>query len=867
MTNKTRSIFISILVVFIIGILPSVQAQDDDVTLSLAVWEIARDLFTPEFFAPFEAENPGVHVVLENIGANFDFASLASGFETHLEEVGDYASAADIVLVGSHNMSVEATRAGYFLDLTPLATVDNTLDEADFFAPVWQAFQWDDSLWAMPVAVDPVLLIYSPTAFDAVGLDYPDEFWTFEDLENAIRALAIRDEDGNVTSSPILISDTDLDALFLSLSGVRLYDEMDSPTVPRIWRPELESMMETWAELGEEGLVGEAPTIAIDKVPMLIIRGIALPQLSALGTNPGATLMPGGQSSLLVFGFAVSSGTNYPQEAYALVEWLTHQPEVVNRLLSSVPARQSLLGVEGEDSPPFVLPVASEEQQMLLINAIETSLPLSELRFHEYLTEARNSVMDDGVTPQSALQDAELQALDNLAAAEAQRAETTFFVEAAPESVTGSGDVTLTFGSQISFGSLPNGSLWLEAFGDFAEQDPQVAEVIPSSSLDVFGLPETTDCFYLMDNGVPNLNLQALLPLDPLMAADPTFDEDDILPGVLFQLQVDGLTWAYPLSISPQVLRYNEEMFTQAGAALPVDGWSVSEFIDSLQALYTFSDDPAPFVTSGNNDYLYILISSFGGVPIDFSTNPPTVNLTDENNVAAIRQVLDLAKDGYIHYQPVGATGAGTIVDLDEAAIYPDTFGLLGSTGDDDTFKMVTFPTGSQNSGAIFGIGGAYISAASQYPEACYRLINYLGSRTDLLHEMPARRSQINDPIVATEQGESAVEFFNQYADFLAQSSTVVYPSSAAQSVESSLMLIWVGRAFDHYVLEDANLEAELEEAQILSNTYLECTAQISDFDPARFETATSYIREYAVCAVDVDPSLAPLFGALVNSD
>lgn len=872
MNHRIQTVVATILIVLIVSgsiVFPlSVQAQNEDVIISLSVWELARDLFTPEFLAAFEAENPGVRVVLENRGADFDYATVASGLDLHLEQLNDYASAADVVLVSAHNMSVEATRAGYFLDLTPLTIVDASLNETDFFAAAWQSFQWDDSLWALPVALDPVLMIYDPAAFDAVGLAYPSEFWTMDDLENAIRTLAIRDEEGNIISSPILIPSNELDALFLGLSGERLYDEMAFLSTPRIWQPGLEAMLNTWAELGADGLVGQAPTIALEDVPMLVLRGLALPQLSALGREPGASLLPGGQSPLTTFGFAVSSGTNYPEYAYALVEWLTRQPEVVERLLMTVPARQSLLGIEGEDSPPFVLPLATEEQQALIIAAVETGLPFSELRFHEYLAEARNRVLSEGVTAQIALQDAELEALDNLEAAAVHREETVFYVEPPSLLTTGAGDVTLTFGSQVSFGALPTGELWLDALGNFAAQDPEVAEVIPDSRLDIFELADETDCFYLLDNGVPNLNLQALLPLDPLMDADPMFDEGDILPGILLQLQVDGMTWAYPLSISPQVLRYNEDIFVQAGVTLPVDGWTVSEFINTLQILKSFSDDPAPFVTYGTNDYLFLLITSFGGVPIDYSTNPPTVNLTDPNNVAAIRQVLDLAKDGYIHYQPVGVTGAGTIVDLEDAAMYPDSFGLLGITDeDDDSYKMVSFPTGSQNSGAIYGIGTAYISASSQYPEACYRLISYLDTRSELLHEMPARRSQIDDPILATQQGDDTVAFFNNYADFLGQASTVVYPSTSAQSIETSLLFLWAGRAFDHYVLDDANLEAELEEAQILSDGYLACTVEISDFDPARFESATAYVREYAVCAVGVDPSLEPLFGAILNAD
>ena len=871
MTTRTRTALVVLLITVFLsgsaGTPVTVWAQSDEVVLTIAVWELARDLFTPQFFASFESENPGIRVVLENTGADGNFSPAGANLEEHFEGIQNYVSAADVLQVSTDNFSVEGTRAGYFLDLVPLTSLDASLNEQDFFPAAWESFQWDGGFWAMPAAVDPILLIYNPDAFQRAGLDFPGDSWTFDDLVGAIRALAERDAEGNIVSSPILIPDPTLNALFLSLAGERLYDDTTFPATPHIAQPGLEAMLETWAELNDEGLVGETPTTAIEDIPMLVVRSIVLPQLAALGGEPGASLMPGGQSALTVLGFAVSAGTDHPEEAYALVKWLSRQPDVVERLLGAVPARQSLLGLEGDDEPPFVLPAATPEQQALVIRAVETGMPFSELRFHDYLTEARNSVTDDGVAPQVALQDAEVLAIENLRAAADRRDEIIVNVATPlPLVDAGSGKVTLTFGSQLSFGSLPNGDLWLEAFQDFAAQDPEVVQVVPDSRLDVFELQEAVDCFYLLDNGVPNLNLQGLLNLDPLIDADSSFNSSDLLPGVMAQLQKGGMTWAYPLSISPLIIRFNEERFLEAGAIPPADGWTVDAFVDALHVLKSTPDDPAPFVTLGANDYLIMLMTGFGGVPFDYSVDPPVVNLTDPSSVDAIRQVLDLAREGYIHYQPVGITGAGTIVDVEESALYPDSIGFRGVTGaDDETFKIATFPTGNQFSAAVYAISSAYISASSQNPEACYRLISFLDRRAELLNEMPARRSQIDDPVLAAAQGDEAVAFFRQYATLLERPSTVIYPSTAAQSVEASLLTLWSGRAFDRYVLEDADLEVELEEAQLLSSGYLNCTVDIPAFDPARFATAIDYVREYARCAVAVDPSLQPLFSALLG--
>lgn len=872
MKHRLGVTFVALLAVLVLlgSAASPTQAQDDEVILTLAVWQFAGELFTAEFFADFEAQHPNVKVVIEGTGANFDFPAIGAGIDEHLDGVQDYTAAADVLMISSHNMSVEATRAGYFLDLAPLTSIDLDLNEVDYFPVVWNGFQWDRGLWAIPFGADPILMIYNAEAFDTAGVAYPSEFWTLDDLVRAIEDLAEIDSDGNVVGSPILIPDpTTMDALLLSLAGERLYDDSVFPSAPRIAQPGLEALLTTWAQLNEDGYIGQDPTVAIEDIPMLVTRSVVLPQLASLGDQSSAANLPGGQSTLATVGFAVSAGTNFPEEAYALAKWLSAQPEVVQWLPGMLPARQSLLGQEGDTDAPFAIPDASPEQQALIMQAYQTALPFSELRYHEYLAEARVDVLENGSAPQVALRDAEVHAVENLRTAEERRGTETVYVATPVPTVTPSaGDITLNFGSQLSWNLLPTGESWLQALDDFAAQDPEVSQVTPTIRLDPFDLPTDADCFYLLDNGVPTLNLQTLLSLDPLINADPMFNADDVLPGVMTQLQRGGMTWGYPLSISPQVLRYHVERFAQVGAIPPGDGWTVADFVDALRLLRPTNEDPTPFVTFGTQDYLLLLITAFGGVPFDYSQIQPQVDLTSPANMEAIRQVLDLAKDGYIHYQPAGATGAGTIVDLDESAIYPDALGLRSATDQEDTtFQIAPFPTGSQHNAAMYAISSAYISATSPYPEACYRLITFLDSRTELIDEMPARFSHLNDPNVVASQGSDDVDFYNQYAAQLQQPGAVVYPSMDANSIESSLLMIWVGRAFDRYVLEDADLETELNEAQLLSTTYLECTVNIPAFDPARFTSANEYVGEFAECSVAVDPSLRPLFGGLLDDE
>ena len=240
-------------------------AAQGEVVITLAVPPFARDLYSEDFLARFTAENPGIKVVLEDSGADPFFESNNEDIEAHLDDVEDYVSAGDVVWVNSQLMSVESTRAGYFLDMAPLIAADPSVDQADFFPAVWPSFAWDQGFWGLPVAADPIIVVYQPDEFDAIGLAYPNEQWTIDDFEFAIRQLAEVNADGTVENSRVFLFDLGIDLIFMSLSGETLYDDSVIPSAPALVKPGIESLMMRWDMLADEGYVGTATTGNLDE--------------------------------------------------------------------------------------------------------------------------------------------------------------------------------------------------------------------------------------------------------------------------------------------------------------------------------------------------------------------------------------------------------------------------------------------------------------------------------------------------------------------------------------------------------------------------------------------------------------------------
>src|SRR5258707_2789080 len=152
------------------------RAQDNTVTITLAISNLSDSVFSDKLIGDFESAHPGIKVSI--VKANTTIPPAASGLDRHFQAVQQYASSADVLYVTNANitgsdttsLSVEATRAGDFLNLKPLADDDKTLNPSDFFPPIWQSYQWDGGVWAMPFRAVPFCLTDFPSAFFAAGL-------------------------------------------------------------------------------------------------------------------------------------------------------------------------------------------------------------------------------------------------------------------------------------------------------------------------------------------------------------------------------------------------------------------------------------------------------------------------------------------------------------------------------------------------------------------------------------------------------------------------------------------------------------------------------------------------------------------------
>jgi ABC-type glycerol-3-phosphate transport system substrate-binding protein len=892
MYQGNRLYVLVVVAALVAGMLPmgGAVAQEDN-TLLLGMPSFVGDFLDPDAFDAFE-EQTGYRVQVVDSGFPF-FPLPPVGLDAHFDAVAEYVGLADVLMLYASSLSVEATRAGYFLDLAPLTQGDSTLYPDDFYPAAWESFQWDGGVWGLPVVMDVLTFNYNPADFDAVGLAYPSDAWTLDDLAYAARQLTEYDPETGEVAVPGFqaTSNQQLALLLRAMAGQGYYDASTLPEMPYLTNPALEPLLDTWIELEAEGIVSTATdSLAIsfveNPIPMRIDTTVELASPAGQAPNAAGVLLPGGVAGLDVQGFGVSVGTNHPEMAYELAKYLTNSPEVADALLGTVPARQSLMNLDETGGRMFDLGEYTPEVEAFVQDAIWRALPVAELRYSDYLALALTNMRATGIDGQSALQEVEQMAVTNLQDAIAHRDSVVVEVEPPlPAAELAPGEIALNFGYQSFVSPLPNQAEWDQAIEDFVWSDPDVGQVVFETDFGVAldDMAEQFDCFYLTYNAVPNLNLQTVLNLDPFIDADPAFDRGDVVGNVMTELMRDNKVWAFPMMVQPSVLRYNPDRFAQAGLYMPENGWTIDMFTDALLALKTSPEDPAPFVPRALNggNYLLMLVAAYGGLPLDYRTTPTTVNFTDPANVDAIRQVLDLARDGYIDYQPLAILDADSATTFNiefgqsdsEDAIYPDSLDIFGlNIGDFREYGLggasegdlaVTYPRGNTYSPASYTINTAYISATAENPDACYRWLSFISVRAELLSGMPARRTLLNDPVFEAAAGSEQAAFYREFDAYMQSPDAVSFPSFGASTVGVGNLVIqqWLFRAFDRYVLQDADLEVELEEVELFVRSYQECEAGIPPYDPDLFPEQDEYAQFYIDCVTRIDPSYETLFG------
>ena len=75
------------------------------------------------------------------------------------------------------------------------------LDLADFYAGSFEQFTWQGQRYGIPFIAAPELIYFNKSLFDAAGLPYPTDDWTWEDVRSLARKLTLDEAGRNAEES------------------------------------------------------------------------------------------------------------------------------------------------------------------------------------------------------------------------------------------------------------------------------------------------------------------------------------------------------------------------------------------------------------------------------------------------------------------------------------------------------------------------------------------------------------------------------------------------------------------------------------------------------------------------------------------
>lgn len=417
--NQSRKLVLLCVVFILLVVLPGCSGfaglGQEPVTLRFVYLENGTD-YAPIAEA-FQEQYPNITVELDPV-------SMTGGNPMSVLE--SKVEGADAIRIPS--MSMDEELLGAFLPLDSYITTDQNFPHNDLFAGTLEGLRVDGKQIGIPAGLNPYVVFYDPLKFKAKGVTPPSAGWTLEDFMTS--AMAMNNTDETLVGTPdyaygFCSTPQFSDSVILTyIFGGGIFDNIYAPTNPTLnIQANVEAL--TWyVSLRKEfGIM--PPSDQPRDVGMLIVRSscgfwmdwldrssfgrfIANQDLAAL---PLPTYNASVSISTLDF-YSILATSQHPDETWKWLRFLLDQPTASGNL---VPPRQSHITSEeyATHAPADVLGVARSMPNQGIVLGLETIRDSRLGTVLELFVQATTKVMETDITAQSALDEAQIQAVES----------------------------------------------------------------------------------------------------------------------------------------------------------------------------------------------------------------------------------------------------------------------------------------------------------------------------------------------------------------------------------------------------------------------------------------------------------------------
>lgn len=335
------------------------------VTLQYSIWDQNQAPAMQKMIDAFEKANPNIKVKLEVTPWN--------NYWTKLETAATSGTTADLFWMNNAYL-IKYAANGILAPINDQITADH-LDLSVYPQTLVNAYSYQGKHYALPKDFDTVGLWYNKKLFDAAGVTYPDNTWTWQTFQNAAQKLtnpakgvwgfaattetqagyynAILQNDGYIVSPDGKKSGYDQPA---TIEAIKFWTDM----LKNKYSPSLAQLADTtFRNLFESG-----------KVAMIFDgswSAVEYSQNAYTKNNVDVTVLPQGKRRATIMaglGTVISANTKYPQQSWAFEKFLGSKEAADINASSGIgmPAYKNTQGAWVQSMPGFHLQNFVDEQ-------------------------------------------------------------------------------------------------------------------------------------------------------------------------------------------------------------------------------------------------------------------------------------------------------------------------------------------------------------------------------------------------------------------------------------------------------------------------------------------------------------------------
>jgi multiple sugar transport system substrate-binding protein len=159
--------------------------SSEPVTLTYGLWDSNQATGFQKMADEFTAANPNIKIELQVNGW--------TDYWTALDAAASAGTLPDMFWMHSNNIYRYASN-GMLLDLTDKIASSPSVKMENFPKGLVQIYNFNGKQYAVPKDYDTIGLWYNKTMFDAAGVKYPDDTWTWDTLYDAAKKLTKKDK-------------------------------------------------------------------------------------------------------------------------------------------------------------------------------------------------------------------------------------------------------------------------------------------------------------------------------------------------------------------------------------------------------------------------------------------------------------------------------------------------------------------------------------------------------------------------------------------------------------------------------------------------------------------------------------------------